>query len=65
MIDKSDNKSWVLFTYFVFLAIYIHNIILIPLGILYVLLLPYIYVFKDNFKEELKKMVNICNYHSS
>jgi len=32
-----------------------NNIILIPLGLIYVLLLVYIYVFKDNFKEELKK----------
>ena len=65
VMDKSDTKSWALFTLFVVLAMYIHNIILIPLGLIYVLLLVYIYVFKDNFKEELKKMVNISNYHCS
>lgn len=55
VIEKQDIKSWILFTLFSVLAMYIHNIILIPLGIMYMLLLIHIYLNSSDKKDEIKK----------
>lgn len=56
VIDKSDRKSWILFTLFTILGAYTHYFLIITAGLIYLMILLYIYLRTNiDRKEELMK----------